>query len=314
MYIRFMIALEHLVTLRAVHRTGSVNAAADALGFTPSAVSQQVKRLERQVGAPVLERVGRGVVLNVLGRHLVEESTDLLTRLEALESGLDRVKEGPVTGTVRLAAFSTAVRGLVAPSLRRLREIHPTLDVTVLELDPHDAIAAVATGTADAALAHNWGDLPLPFPDHVEVVTLGIDTADVLVHHRHPLAGSTGVTATDLAEEVWVCAPEGSVCHGWLTHMFDRCGIRPQIRHWAMEFSSQIGLVDEGVCIALVPRLGREVLSESIVPIPLRDPAPTRRVMMTWRASMAPSPAIAAVREALTAECAGRLAAPSATL
>lgn len=302
-----MIAVEHLVTLSAVRRTGSIGGAAAELGYTPSAVSQQVKRLERRVGAAVLDRVGRGVVLTELGRHLVDEGGDILARLEALESGLGRVAGGPVSGSVRLLAFSTAVRGLVAPTLRRLREEEPGLTVTVVEHDPHEAIDLVASGGADAALVHHWGDLPLPFPDHVEVVTLGTDTADVLVPADHRLAAATSVSAVELAGEDWVCAPEGSVCHGWLTHMFDLHGERPRIRHWSMEFSSHVGLVAEGVCVSLVPRLGREALPPSVVALALTDPVPTRRVMMTWRRSMAPSPAIARVRAALAAEAVGRL-------
>lgn len=300
-----MIALEHLATLAAVRRTGSIGGAAAELGYTPSAVSQQVKRLERHVGGAVLDRVGRGVVLTELGRHLVDEGADILARLEALESGLGRVAGGPVTGSVRLVAFSTAVRGLIAPALRTLRDSEPDLDVTVVEHDPHEAIAVVASGGADAALVHNWGDLPLPFPAHVEVVTLGVDTADVLVHREHPLAGAGTVSASALAGEDWVCAPEGSVCHGWLTHMFDLHGARPRIRHWSWEFASHVGLVAEGVCVSLVPRLGREALPDTVVALPLTDPTPTRRIMMTWRRSMAPSPAIARVRETLAQVAAG---------
>jgi DNA-binding transcriptional LysR family regulator len=305
-----MIDLDHLVTLGAVRRTGSIGGAAAELGFTPSAVSQQVKRLERRVGGQVLDRVGRGVMLTELGRHLVDEGSDILARLEALESGLGRVTGGPVVGAVRLVAFSTGVRGLVAPSLRRLAGDAPDLDVTVVERDPHEAIDLVASGAADAALVHNWGDLPLPFPPHLDVVQLGTDTADVLVPSDHPLAGEPSVDAARLSTERWVCAPEGSVCDGWLTHMFDLNGLRPDIRHRAMEFSSQVGLVAEGVCVGLVPRLGREVLPPEVVAVPVTHPVPTRRVMMTWRRSMAPSPAIARVRATLEDVAGERLARP----
>ncbi|MGG5259535.1 LysR family transcriptional regulator [Phycicoccus avicenniae] len=303
-----MIDLDHLVTLAAVRRTGSIGGAAAELGFTPSAVSQQVKRLERRVGGSVLDRVGRGVMLTELGRHLVDEGADILARLAALESGLGRVAGGPVAGTVRLVAFSTAVRGLVAPALRTLADAAPGLEVTLVEHDPHEAIDLVATGAADAALVHNWGDLPLPFPAHVEVVGLGVDTADVLVHRDHPLAAASGVSALELVDEHWVCPPEGSVCHGWLTHMFDRHGARPDIRHWSWEFASHVGLVAEGVCVSLVPRLGRELLPPEVVAVPVTDPVPTRRVMMTWRRSMAPSPAIGRLHEELDRVAADRLA------
>jgi len=96
---------------------GSVVGAADALGFTPSAVSQQVKRLEKQTGVALLERVGRGVMLTAHGRRLVDDGSRLLTQLEEVEAGLQR-DAGRVTGRLRVAAFSTAMRGLVARSVR----------------------------------------------------------------------------------------------------------------------------------------------------------------------------------------------------
>ncbi|MGL5853234.1 MAG: LysR family transcriptional regulator [Phycicoccus sp.] len=306
-----MIAVEHLVTLSAVRRAGSINGAAAELGYTPSAVSQQVKRLERRIGGAVLDRVGRGVVLTELGRHLVDEGAQVVAQLEALESGLGQVTGGPVTGTVRLVGFSTAVRGLVAPALRRLRDTEPGIEVSVVESEPREAVDLVASGSADMAVVHRWGDLPFRLPSHVDSVTLGADVADALVPSDHRLVGVSNASARELVADEWVCAPEGSVCHGWLIHMFDRHGARPRIRHWAIEFSSHIGLVAEGVCVALVPRLGRETLPPSVVTVPLVDPVPTRRVMTTWRRSMAPSPVIGRVREALLAEAAVVLGAVS---
>ena len=161
-----MIDLVALDSLRAVDSRGSVVAAADALGFTPSAVSQQIKRLERQTGVPLLERVGRGVMLTRHGRHLVEQGTRLLSDLEELQSGLHR-QAGTVAGHVRLAAFSTAMRGLIAPALPPVLAAHPGLRVSLTEREPWDAVDLVATGQADLAVAHSWGDVPLAVPAHV---------------------------------------------------------------------------------------------------------------------------------------------------
>lgn len=303
-----MIDPDGLVTLAAISRTGSVAGAADELGFTPSAVSQQVKRLERRVGGALLDRVGRGVIPTELGRRLVVESQPILAALEHLEAGLHAGDpQAPIVGTLRLAAFSTGVRGLVAPALTALATTTPGLDVEVLEWDPHDAVDLVASGGADMALVHNWGELPLPVPAHVESVRLGLDRGDVLVPATHPLAGRAHVTATELADEVWACAPVGSVCHSWLLHMFDLNGAVPRIRFWTMEFSSQIGLVEAGLGVALVPRLGRENLPNAVRVVPVTDPIPTRRVMLLWRQSMAPSPAIHALRAALVTQAEERL-------
>ena len=217
-----MIDPSSLVTLVAVERTGSVVAAAAELGYTPSAVSQQVKRLERQVGASLLDRVGRGVMLTELGRRLATEGRPIIDGLERLEAGLHGADpQAPVVGRVRLAAFSTGICGLVGPTLGGLVQTAPGLEVAVVELDPHEAIDLVARGAADAALVHNWGELALPFPEHLEVVALGRDVADVLVHRDHPMAVRRSVGAAELADDTWVCAPPGSVCHAWLTHMFD---------------------------------------------------------------------------------------------
>src|SRR3954471_14166772 len=109
-----MIDLPALTSLQAVATHGSVVAAADALGFTPSAVSQQVKRLEKQTGVPLLERVGRGVMLTDHGRQLFDSGSRVLPELEEVEWGLHR-RAGTVAGQLRLTAFSTAMRGLVAP-------------------------------------------------------------------------------------------------------------------------------------------------------------------------------------------------------
>src|SRR6201999_3558241 len=161
-----MIDLVALDALRAVGTHGSVVAAAGALGFTPSAVSQQVKRLERQTGVPLLERVGRGGMLTRHGRHPVERGTPLLDNLEGLQSGV-HPPAGTVAGHVRLTAFSTAVRGLIAPALPPVLAAHPALRVTLTEREPWDAITAVAAGQADLAVVHAYGDIPLPIPGHL---------------------------------------------------------------------------------------------------------------------------------------------------
>src|SRR6185437_372115 len=181
-----MIDLVALDALRAVGTHGSVVAAADALGFTPSAVSQQVKRLEKQTGVPLLERVGRGVMLTRHGRHLVEQGTRLLDDLEELQSGLHQ-QAGTVAGHLRLTAFSTAARGLVAPALPAVLAAHPGLRVTLAEREPWDAITAVAAGQADLGLVHAYGDIPLPIPAHLARTPLTRDVAEVIVRRDHPL-------------------------------------------------------------------------------------------------------------------------------
>ena len=294
-----MLDLDALASLRAVADHGSVSAAAAALGFTPSAISQQVKRLERQTGVALLERVGRGVILTGAGRHLVDEGGRLLTDLERLESGLHRLS-GDVTGHVRLAAFSTAMRGLVAPRLGELRGRHPDLTFSLTETEPWDTVEIVAAGRLDIGVVHSWGDVPLHVPDHLERTVVARDVADVVVREDHPLAGRDRVTPADLVDEAWIATPDGTICRQWLHQMYVGTGRSPRIAHESLEYASHLALVRAGLGIALVPRLGRGPIEAPLTTVLATDPVPTREVVAVHRRSMAASPALQAVLAALT--------------
>src|SRR6478735_8766484 len=191
-----MIDLPALASLHAVDTHGSVVAAAEALGFTPSAVSQQVKRLERQTGVPLLERVGRGVILTGHGRHLVDAGARLLADLEEVESGLhDRA--GTVAGHLRVTAFSTAMRGLVAPVVSDLLAAHPALSVSLTEREPWDTIDLVATGRSELGIVHRWGDVPIAIPEHLETRLVLHDLAEVVLRVDHPLADRARLSPRD---------------------------------------------------------------------------------------------------------------------
>jgi len=293
-----MIDLAALTSLQAVATYGSVVGAADALGYTPSAVSQQVKRLERQTGVPLLERVGRGVLLTDHGRHLVEAGTRLLADLEEVEAGLHRRAQA-VAGRLRLTAFSTAMRGLVAPVVRDLRSAHPDLTLVLTEREPWETVDLVSSGQTDLGVVHRWGDVPIAIPEHLDATLVAGDVADVIVRVDHPLAGRSRVTPRDLVDEDWVATPEGTICRQWLTRMYDGTGRLPRIAHQSMEFDSHLALVRAGLGIALVPRMGRQRLDGELVAVRAHDPEPTRDVIAVHRRSMAESPAVRAVLGAL---------------
>jgi DNA-binding transcriptional LysR family regulator len=290
------VALRSLV---AIELHGSVGAAATALDYTASAVSQQVKRLEAQTGVQLLERQGRGVLLTEAGRTLSAAAKDLLARMEQLESRLHGAS-GDAVGTVRLATFATAYRGIVVDALGRLRAEAPLVELRPDEIDPWEAIDAVAAGTHDLALVHNWEPLPLAIPDHLEVRDLGRDIADVLVHRGHRLAGAASITVQDVADETWASVAPGSICHQWLLKMFHDIGRAPRIAHVAAEFATHLALVDAREAVALVPRLGRGPLPSRVVAIPMRDPVSERTVSLVWRRTMTESPALAAAVDAIS--------------
>ncbi|MBZ5734222.1 LysR family transcriptional regulator [Nocardioides sp. TRM66260-LWL] len=293
-----MIDVIALASLRAVAEHGSVVAAADALALTPSAVSQQIKRLERQAGTPLLERAGRGVVLTGPGRHLAEEGGRVLADLEALEASVRR-GTGRVAGTVRLVAFSTAVRGIVAPVVRSLLDRHPELRIRISEREPWDAVDDLAGGRADLGLVHRWGEVPLAVPDHLAVTPVAADVADVVLRRDHRLAGRASVSPHDLVDEWWISTPPGTICRQWLGRMHDGTGRPPRVAHESWEFASHLALAAAGLGIALVPRLGRGPLDPDLRAVPVTDPVPTRTIDALHRRSMGGSPALGAVLGAL---------------
>lgn len=293
-----MIDLAALRSLEAVHEHGSVVAAAQALGFTPSAVSQQIKRLERQSGVELLERVGRGVILTGPGRTLVEEGARIATELERLETDL-HASAGDVAGDLALVGFSTAMRGLIGPAVAGLMREHTALRIRLRELEPWDAVAEVASGQADVALVHRWGDVVLEIPEHLDRRIVHHDEAEVIVRDDHRLAGREHVTPHDLADEAWIATPEGTICRQWLSRMYAGTGRLPRIEHTSMEFASHLALVSAGLGIALIPRLGRAPLPDNVCAVRVHDPVPSRESIVLWRRSQGRSPAVRALVERL---------------
>lgn len=285
-----MIDLGALRALIAVRDHGSIVAAATALEFTPSAISQQIKKLERQSRAPMLERVGRSVILTERGRLLAERGVRLLADLEEV-SDLAVAGADELHGSFRLASFSTGSRGIVAPLLARLRVSAPHLEVTVTESDPRDGVTVLERGLADLAIVHDWSTLPLDVPSTLERHDLLVDEADVILPADHRLADRDAVTPTDLLGDVWVATPAGSICHEWLLHMFALHGERPDIRYFDASYATHVAMVEHGVAVALLPRLGREQLPPGVRSVPVVDPTPQRTVGSLWRASSRDNPA-----------------------
>jgi DNA-binding transcriptional LysR family regulator len=296
-----MIDLEAVQSLRAVATHGSVAAAASTLGYTPSAVSQQVKRLERETGVRLLERAGRGIVLTDAGTRLVVDSAPILADLERLRADLHAAgrADGRVTGELRIAAFSTVVRGLVAPVLADLAESHPDLRLPLRESEPWETIALVASGQRDLGIAHRWGGVALAMPDTLVATPLFTDVADVILPAGHALAGRATLCPADLADETWVATFEATICRQWLRRLFDGIGNAPRIGYESMEFHTHLELVRAGLAVALVPRLGRGDLGEGLVAVPTVDPASTRDVIAVHRRSQADSPALHVTLNAL---------------
>jgi DNA-binding transcriptional LysR family regulator len=290
-----MIEVGALRALRSVAALGTLARAADELGFTASAVSQQIKRLERQVGVPLLAPAGRGVVLTPAGQAIVDSAADVFQALERCAEAAQSVADGAPRGTLRVAAFSTGIRGLLAPVLRGLSASCPELRLHLTEQDPGPALHSVDAGTADLALVHDADGLPAPLPPSLTQRPVHTDIGDVVMSRAHPLARlDRPLAGADLAGHAWVTSPPGTVCHQWFRRLVADVPEDPDVRHLVDDFASQLSLVASGGVLALIPRLARPPLGEELVARPLRRP-PKREVHAAWRRSADASPAIRAV-------------------
>jgi molybdate transport repressor ModE-like protein len=183
-----MLSFDRLRVLHAVSTTGSVVGAARTLHVTTSAVSQQLTRLEREVGQQLVERQGRGIRLTEAGTMLAHHAGNLLTHLERVEAGLAE-RRGVVAGTLAIAAFATAARSLLPGTLRELRSRYPDLSVSLSEREPHEAIPALRRGHLDIAVVQDWAEDILTVPEVLSRRDLLDDPFDVAlpIDHRRGL-------------------------------------------------------------------------------------------------------------------------------
>jgi DNA-binding transcriptional LysR family regulator len=286
-----MLDLQRLRALHAVSVHRTVGAAAVALGYTPSAVSQQIAKLERETRTVLLEREGRGVRLTDEARQLAATAQELLAIVERAETALEE-RRGLPAGRLTVAAFASAARGLMPGVLAELGRRHPALDARLSEVDPHLSVDLVVKGAVDLAVAHDWDIAPLPAPPGLEQRVIGDDLCDLLVPEGHPFAGRDAVRREELGGERWICQPPGRVCHDWLLRTLRAAGHEPDIVHQADENPTLVALVAAGLGIALIPRLGRGPLPAGVVEVAL-DPLPVRRLYALWRKGAARRPAIA---------------------
>ncbi|MFS8098990.1 LysR family transcriptional regulator [Lentzea alba] len=265
--------------------------------MTTSAVSQQLSRLEREVGQRLLERQGRGIRLTDVGDLLAEHAGRLLQQVEHIETDLADHR-GAVSGTLSVAAFATAARGLVPPVLHTLREQYPNLSARLVELEPVESIAQLRHGDIDIAVVQDWPEEPLTVPDGILSAPVLEDVLDVALPDQHPFSAQATVTLDELRGEDWVGWPSDEICHGWLEKTLRRSGIERRIRHTASEHSTQLALVAAGLGAAIIPRLGRGPTPEGVRFVPLL-PTPRRRVFALWRNSSTNRPACRAALRAL---------------
>lgn len=287
------------VRLQALHSVvthGSIARAAAALGYTPSAVSQQIAKLERETRTDLLDRQGGKVTVTPSGQALARAAAEVIAILERAEAELEE-QRGLPSGELVLAAFPTACRGFVAAAVAELAERYEGLDCRLIEVDPTRALTLVAQGEADVAVAHDWDNAPLVLLPSLTDAAIGEDVADIVLPGGHDLAQREVLAAEDLLGERWISQGPGGMCHRWLMETF---GSRATVSYRVEEYESQLALLKAGIGVALLPRLGRAELPAGVRAVPLR-PAPSRKVTAVWRRRSGQRPSIVAALDVLRA-------------
>src|SRR3954447_17133629 len=287
-----MIDLGRLRALHAVASYGTVLAAGEALHCTPSAVSQQLAKLERETGATLVEKDGRRLRLTEAGRVLAGHAERVLAAVDEAESALAAHRD-TVIGRLTVAAFATACRALLPYALHRLETEHPQLATGLVEVNPHEGLDMLHRGHVDMAVLDDWPEAALRYPAGIAHVPLGWDVADLIVPSGHRLTGST--TLAKARGERWISAKAGDICHEWLLRVLP--GVQPDFH--VGEFETQLTLIAAGLGVAMIPRLARPAVLPAAGRVVEINPAPRRRVVIAWREAAAARPAIRAAEQAL---------------
>lgn len=291
----YMLDVRRMQVLRAVVTSGSVTAAAANLGYTPSAVSQQIGVLEKEAGIALLERFGRGVRPTAAGRLLTEHAAVIGRQVAEAETALADLRAGR-TGRISVRYFATAGAELVAPALARFRTEHPGVRV-----DLRIAEGAPADEEADLTLVvRPRGGGPDAAGDGLRLVHLLDDPYRAVLPRGHPLADRrTAVDLAELAGEPWVGSERPGPC---LDAVLDACaaaGFAPDIAVECEEYATAQGFVAAGLGVSLVPLMGLGSRHPNVVVRKVRGPEPVRSIHALVRKSSLSLPAVRGLLAAL---------------
>lgn len=301
----YMLDVRRLQVLRAVVTSGSVTAAAAHLGYTPSAVSQQVAALENEAGIALLERAGRGVRPTAAGRLLSEHAAAIGKSVAEAETALAELRSGR-TGRLALRFFATAGASLVAPAVAGFRRAQPGVRIDLRVTDPEDPLLEVEQGDADLALVvRPRPEAARPTGDRrgdVHLVHLLDDAYAAVLPADHGLATSdAALDLGDLRDEPWIGSEPPGPC---LDPILDACGaagFTPDFVVDTEDYATAQGFVAAGLGVAVMPRLGIGIAHPGVVVRPLRNPEPVRAIFAAVREVSLAQPAVHALLDALRA-------------
>lgn len=293
-----MLEMRRLRLLWELHARGTIAAVADALNFSPSAVSQQLAVLERETGVELVRKSGRSLELTPAGHALAADAEELIAGLERTEA---RLRQGfpEASGRVRLAVFQTAVLAIMPQVLRRLRHDSPELRVEMVQHEPEQAMHETWARGFDLVVAEQY-------PGHAAPHFTGLDRTPLISDPIQLALPATGVapefdrvaTLADARDLPWVMEPRGAASRHWAAQACRVAGFEPDVRYETADLQAHVQLIESGNAVALLPGLvhyGR-VASVRLVDLEGR---PHRTVFTAAREASRSHPALTAVRNTL---------------
>jgi DNA-binding transcriptional LysR family regulator len=290
--------------LRELNERGTIAAVADALQFTPSAVSQQLALLEREAGVPLLERAGRGVRLTDAALVLADHAEALLERAAQAEADL-AAAAGDVSGRGRIAGFQSVAVHLAMPAIAQLARDAPRLRCEFVESEPEESLPALALGDVDLAIGDEWQHLPWRLPTGVERHELLRESVRLVLPAGHPVAERYPeiVPLREVAREAWVTSHPGMA---WEEMTLRTCRQRgrfdPDIRYRCNDANMALAFVASELAVTLLPdltliELGKGLAVREVVGGPLR-----REIYAFTRAADAARPSTQALLAGVRAQ------------
>ncbi|MFE9025716.1 LysR family transcriptional regulator [Streptomyces iakyrus] len=301
-----MIDLRRLHVLRAVAHYGTVTAAARALHFTPSAASQQVRQLARDLGVDLLEPQGRGVRLTPAAESLLAHADAIQARWDQAELDL-RADHSAPSGVLRVTGFPVAVSVLLAPMAARLGERHPRLTVRITEAGVPGSFDLLFEGGSDLAVVEATPHNPPLSDARFDQEPLLDDPFDLVVPEGHPLAGRARVDLAEAAREAWIAPVEDSPCRPHVLSACGAAGFTPEVVHHALDWNVSAHLVAHRLGVALIPRLAHLPPHLPIVRVRCAGD-PHRKLLTCTRSGGHARPAVSAALEELRALAAAAVA------
>lgn len=294
-----MLDVRRLRVLREVAARGSFSAAAEALAYTQSAVSQQIAALEREAGTRLVDRSARGVTPTDAGRALVVHADAILARLADAEAELDAIA-GLRGGRLRLTTFATAGATIIPKAIVAFRERHPGVELMLGPEEPDDGLAALRAGKADLALTIATTFEPPATEADLRLVHLLDDPMYLMLAADHPLADRPRLRLADLADDEWILGATGR-CPDTriLIHACQQAGFEPRIGFHSDDYLAIQGFVAAGFGVSFIPDLALIAVRDDVVVRSLGARPPIRRVQAATLAGSWASPAKQAFLEVL---------------